>query len=71
MSSCVQHSYDWSWYQASNEVLGLTAEAHRHFAKKLIKKEEIMHEKEGLESEVVRLASRVKYLEADLRQAGH
>ncbi len=35
MSKCVYHTYDWSWFEASNEVLGANADPHPHYAKKL------------------------------------
>jgi hypothetical protein len=38
MSKCVKHSYDWSWFDASNKILGKQNEAHPEYKKKLIKK---------------------------------
>jgi hypothetical protein len=42
MSKCVKHSYDWSWFEASNSVLGLDSKAHPHYAKKLEKKKDVI-----------------------------
>jgi len=42
MNKCVQHTGDWSWFDASNKVLKKKTPPHSHYAKKLVKKIDII-----------------------------
>ena len=38
MSECVRHTGDWSWFEASNQVLGKKKPPHSRFIIKKLKK---------------------------------
>jgi hypothetical protein len=38
MSTCVRHEKDWSWFEASNLILGKHAQPNSGFVRKSIKK---------------------------------
>ena len=42
MSKCVQHTGDWSWFSASNQVLKKKTPPHIRYAVKLDKKRDII-----------------------------
>ena len=42
MAQCVKHTGDWSWVNASNQVLKRKTSPHSRFAKKNIKKIDII-----------------------------
>ena len=48
MDKCVKHTGDWSWADASNKVLHKKTPPHSRYSKKLVKKRDILAQKDKL-----------------------
>jgi len=52
MDRCVKHTGDWSWFNASNQVLKKKTPPHSRYAQKLTKKRDIIEDFYKLEDEM-------------------
>lgn len=52
MDKCVRHIGDWSWFAASNKVLGRHKGPNSRFRSKLTKKKDILRQNSNLQNQV-------------------
>lgn len=52
MDKCVKHIGDWSWFAASNKVLGKNTSPNDKFKSKLTKKKDILRQNSNLYQQI-------------------